>query len=289
MPTPAEPVTPAELVEAARFLYSRITDADHAAFGAEGWALFETGAPGTGWEIERDDDAEAFPTDDAAIEHVRRRADEGRDNSRPHALALAVHMLCAAAEALFEADGGILEHVDADAERRAAAARGCEGCGAEAGEPCGPACLSTETAAALPSVVANDEARGCEGSSDEHGRTLCVDAAGRPLPTTWHTPGWLLAEGQAGAWWCADCAKEGNAPHAADLAPNGRPWGDVPFDSPWRRRPDAPALFVGAATEAPRFGCEACSFLGPCLRCIGYLRPTAVAALGIALARGNGA
>jgi hypothetical protein len=54
----------------------------------EGWALFNHSEDGTAAEIQRDDEAGAFATDDDAIRWVRFRAEAG---SAMHAAALAMH------------------------------------------------------------------------------------------------------------------------------------------------------------------------------------------------------
>lgn len=57
-----------------------------AVMAAEGWALFDVG--GGLFEIERDDEADRFATDDDAVAWVRARAAEG---SQPHIDALRRH------------------------------------------------------------------------------------------------------------------------------------------------------------------------------------------------------
>lgn len=56
----------------------------------EGWNLFNGGAGEMG-EIQRDDEAENFGSDDAAIEWVRSRATSGATGSKLHQIALAIH------------------------------------------------------------------------------------------------------------------------------------------------------------------------------------------------------
>jgi hypothetical protein len=62
-------------------------DANH-----EGWSLFDVNSTGL-LEIQRDDEADLFESDEAAVNFVRRRANEG---SMPHYLALRTHLRHAA-------------------------------------------------------------------------------------------------------------------------------------------------------------------------------------------------
>lgn len=57
------------------------------AMAAEGWALIDVNAEGL-YEIQRDDEANIFETDEDALEHVRRLADRG---SKPHMEAMKRH------------------------------------------------------------------------------------------------------------------------------------------------------------------------------------------------------
>lgn len=51
----------------------------------EGWAIFELGGDGDGFELQRDDAMSVFKSDASAMRYVRRRAAEG---SEIHKLAL---------------------------------------------------------------------------------------------------------------------------------------------------------------------------------------------------------
>lgn len=64
------------------------TEYDHAVMQAEGWAVFESSVRGN--EIQRDDEAGVFATDEDALEHVLHRALAG---SHVHTRALVEHCL----------------------------------------------------------------------------------------------------------------------------------------------------------------------------------------------------